>query len=387
MDPLSDITLTGDYFKRPTSLKKLTKQFELSSVSEEQLEILIGRTQITALLAERQLHYIDEQRQGYKQPNQDAVLISQPGDLWHVGVADGVGGLPMGDIAATQALRFIHHYFQQYLFPDIFKYATLQEVREGIEGLLRRACRHINHLNLDEFSIPRPVKGGRHGATTVVGAFPYNERQIIVYGVGDSGVALVPADKTQPILYSKVHTTFEQAIRDDGSSLSDNRMNIRRQALHADFFTTQEGSECRDLLTSALGGGQRRPRRVFVGLVDVKPGDTLMLYSDGLLKLVGKTTDYANRSRGDLRFSLYSRADELVDFLSEENRDLKVVLDRKFRQIQHGPEQLLDDTSIVRVRIPGKPAANNSTARRPASLTMREITASSETVITSATTA
>jgi hypothetical protein len=111
MDLLSDITLTGDYFKRPTSLKKLTKQFELSNVAEESLEVYIARNRINALIAERQIHYLDEQKNHKKQPNQDAVLISQPGELWHVGVADGVGGLPYGEIASTQALRFILTYF------------------------------------------------------------------------------------------------------------------------------------------------------------------------------------------------------------------------------------------------------------------------------------
>jgi serine/threonine protein phosphatase PrpC len=356
MDLLSDITLTGDYFKRPTSLKKLTKQFELSNVAEESLEVYIARNRINALIAERQIHYLDEQKNHKKQPNQDAVLISQPGELWHVGVADGVGGLPYGEIASTQALRFIHHYFQQYLFPDIFRYATMQEVRASLEGLLRRANRHLNHLNVDEFSLSTRAplskrqsianRAHRAAATTMVGAFAYNAKQVVVYSIGDSGVALVPHDKSRPILYTKLHSTFEQAIRDDASSLSDNRVAVRRQALHADFFTASDGREFRDLLTSALGGGQRRPRRIFVGVIDVEPGDNLFLFSDGLMKIVGKTSDYAGRSSEDMRMSQYGRVDELLEFFSQPNRDLRLLLDKRFRAEQHGPDQLLDDTAI-----------------------------------------
>ncbi len=318
--------------KRVVQVVPTGGQSELSQIRRGSLQMSLGSERVSAFIAERESRYDHEKER--KAPNQDALLISTGDFPWHVSIADGVGGLPMGEVAASHSLRYIHRHLSHFLPTSLVGRLDLYEIRTRMDQLMAATSRHISRISL----------GNKRAccATTVVGALRLDASKVLIYAVGDSGATILPADANQPCLYSQLHSTFEEAVSDVDA--------YRREALTADYFETEEGETVRDKLTSALGGDGRIHRKLFMAVLDVAPGDSLFLFSDGLLKTVGALNREELR-RFDLRRTAYGRADRLLHYLSDPTVDLAVLGDSDFRQRHDGPAGLIDDTAVIRIEI------------------------------------
>jgi serine/threonine protein phosphatase PrpC len=342
------------------ALSKSADQIEFANVRQKSLNVKLRSERISAFLAQREIAYADEVKSGYRSPNQDVVVVSQPTGSWHVGVADGVGGLPHGEIAAQQALRYIHDQLSRLIIPEFFLRFEPREMRAAIEAAMLRANAHVNAIFDGQ---------ARRGATTILGAFPFGKDKVVVYSVGDSQIALVPRSPMRPILYSSLHSTFERMVLSGLGS--------RREALQADSLELSDGQRMHDLLSSAIGGSTLGPRELFVSILPVRPGDNLFLFSDGLFKTVGRYGDLPGELT-DFRRIEYGRADRLLQFLSDNDTPLAVVADKSFRRKHGGPRHLVDDTAVVRIEmstgVESSWPAHDSRIIRPKSRLMTEIT-------------
>lgn len=165
---------------------------------------------------------------------------------WMFAVADGVGGRDLGEVASAKAVEIMAEGFAQ--------------AGEGMSlaSLLPRLIQHANAAVHDEGLSPE--RRGRHMATTVVSCALRHDQAIVAH-VGDSRCYQVRDGKAS--LLTRDHTWVTE-----------------QRKLGLITATEAEQSESRHVLTRSLGP------ELFVTVetssVSLKPGDVLVLCTDGL---------------------------------------------------------------------------------------------------------
>ena len=170
-------------------------------------------------------------------------------------VADGVGGRPGGELASTSAVSTLLEYVDQ----AVVAYHTLDTEEEHdflarLEGSVQAAHQRI----LEEYGAQ-----GKGPATTLTMVTLTWPRAYLVH-VGDSRAYYLRRGQLKQI--TRDQTTGEYMV-DVGAWTEE-------QAARAKVGAN---------LTSALGGSEMTP---VVGLLDLEPGDVLLLCTDGLTKHV-----------------------------------------------------------------------------------------------------
>ncbi|HEY9384681.1 MAG TPA: protein phosphatase 2C domain-containing protein [Gemmatimonadales bacterium] len=170
-------------------------------------------------------------------------------------IADGVGGRPGGELASTSAVSSLLEYVDQ----AVVAYHSLDVDQEHdflarLEGAVQRAHQRI----LEEYGT-----SGKGPATTLTMVTLTWPRAYLVH-VGDSRAYFLRGGRLRQI--TRDQTTGEYMV-DVGAWTEE-------QAARAKLGAN---------LTSALGGSEMTP---VVGLIDLEPGDVLLLCTDGLTKHV-----------------------------------------------------------------------------------------------------
>jgi serine/threonine protein phosphatase PrpC len=164
-------------------------------------------------------------------------------------LADGVGGAAAGDIASHYAVdRIIHTYYRQN--PD-----------EEAGSRLRRA---IEETNAEVFARNVDRSGQTEMATTVVAALIRGD-QLVVANVGDSRAYIIQGERIEQI--TEDHSLMAEMINDG--------------------IITAEQAEThpyRNVILRSIGAYEAVQVDLFFR--QLAPGDTIILCSDGLTRLV-----------------------------------------------------------------------------------------------------
>jgi len=165
---------------------------------------------------------------------------------WMFAVADGVGGLDLGNVASSQAVAIMIQGFA--LAPP----GTL------LPSLLQQLIQDANAAVHDETL--QPQRRGKRMATTVVSCALRYDKAVIAH-VGDSRCYHLRGNK---IL----------AVTDDHTFVN--------EQLRMGLITPMEASnsEIRNILTRSLG--PERFVKANIATLSIVPGDTLLLCTDGL---------------------------------------------------------------------------------------------------------
>jgi protein phosphatase len=179
---------------------------------------------------------------------------SARGDLFVV--ADGVGGGPDGDKASENAISALLGYVSQTI--GCFQSTTTAKEHELFDKL-EATVRDVHERLISEHA-------GKHGsapATTLTMVLLIWPRAYLVH-VGDSRAYVRRRGRVQQLTRDQ---TFGEYMVTLGA------------------WTEEQAAQSRPgaALSSAIGGTELTP---IVGLVDLEPGDSLMLCTDGLTKHV-----------------------------------------------------------------------------------------------------
>jgi protein phosphatase len=165
---------------------------------------------------------------------------------WMFVVADGVGGMDLGEVASAKAIEVMTEGFAR------------SSEGASLPSLLPSLIQHANSAIHDEGL--HPERRGRHMATTVVACVLRHDQAVIV-NVGDSRCYQVRDGKTLQL--TRDHTWVAE-----------------QRKLGLITAAEAERSESRHVLTRSLGP------ELFVtpdtSTVSLKPGDILVLCTDGL---------------------------------------------------------------------------------------------------------
>jgi PPM family protein phosphatase len=170
-------------------------------------------------------------------------------------VADGVGGGPRGDKASEATVSALLAYVSETV--DCFN-ADDSSKEQTLFDRLVETVRTVHQTLRDEH--PNTVHGPATTLTMVLLIWP---RAYLIH-VGDSRAYVRRGGRLQQL-------TRDQTVGED--------------MIAAGVWTAEQAARSKPgaLLTSAIGGPQLAPS---VGLVDLEPGDSIMLCSDGLTKHV-----------------------------------------------------------------------------------------------------
>jgi serine/threonine protein phosphatase PrpC len=183
-------------------------------------------------------------------------------------VADGVGGRPGGELASGSAVESLVQYIAQ--MAGCFNNADVDVENEFLMQL-EHAVERAHERILAELGA-----GGHGPSTTLTMAILIGVRAYIVH-VGDSRAYYLHGGRLRQLTADQ---TTGQYMVDVGAWTED-------QAARAGVGAN---------LISAVGGSEMLPK---VGLVDLAPGDTLLLCTDGLTKHVADEQITAMLLRGD----------------------------------------------------------------------------------------
>lgn len=182
---------------------------------------------------------------------------------WLFVVADGVGGQPGGEVASQTAVTALVKYLSQAA--GCFNNIDIDKENEVLEEL--EAAVHDAHRRISDEHGGGGGAGGRNAvpgpATTLTMAMLVWPRAYVVH-VGDSRAFYLRKDRLRQL--TRDQTTGEYMV--------DSGVWTEEQARNAPIGGT---------LASALGAPEMTPS---VGLVDLQPGDTLLLCTDGLTRHV-----------------------------------------------------------------------------------------------------
>lgn len=165
---------------------------------------------------------------------------------WMFAVADGVGGMDFGEVASARAMAIMAEGFAE----------SAEET--SLETLLPLLVQQANAA-VHEESL-HPQRNGRHMATTVVSCALRHDQAILAH-VGDSRCYQVRDGIATQL--TRDHTRVTEQL-----------------SLGLISAVEAEVSESRHVLTRSLGLGPSVT--VEVGSVSLKPGDLLVLCTDGL---------------------------------------------------------------------------------------------------------
>ncbi len=170
-------------------------------------------------------------------------------------VADGVGGRPAGDRASEATIRALLRYVGETV--GCFNATSSTKVQE-LFTRLEDTVRDVHEALIEESG------GGGHGpATTLTMVLLIWPRAYLIH-TGDSRAYVRRGGRLQQL---STDQTFGEYMITLGAWTKDQAASSRPGAT----------------LTSAVGGPDFQP---IVGLIDLEPGDSLMLCSDGLSKHV-----------------------------------------------------------------------------------------------------
>jgi len=179
-----------------------------------------------------------------RETNEDSMIVDPVRGLYVV--LDGMGGANAGDVASQTARDAIREYVMQY--------RTTTDPRTLIEAA-------IQHASATVFNAAQQARE-RHGmGTTVVGCIVVDEKRAVVAHVGDSRAYLLRNGRVQ--MLTRDHTIVEELV--DKGLLS---------------AEEAERHPYKNVLSRNLGA--KPETRVDVTDVELRPGDRLMLCSDGL---------------------------------------------------------------------------------------------------------
>ena len=190
---------------------------------------------------------------GVRPHNEDAAGVVTPRSRqesrsrgWIFAVADGVGGLDLGEVASAKAIEVVTNGFARST-----EGASLASL---LPSLIQQANSAVHDEGLDK------QRRGRHMATTIV-ACALRHDQAVISHVGDSRCYLVRDGKA--IQITRDHTWVSE-----------------QRKLGLITAAEAERSESRHVLTRSLG--PEMFVTVDTGTVSLKPGDVLVLCTDGL---------------------------------------------------------------------------------------------------------
>lgn len=170
-------------------------------------------------------------------------------------VADGVGGRPGGEVASSRVVEGLLAYVGRAA--GCYHQFSVEEEQQFLERL-EQNIREVHE------SILRDVADGEEApATTLTLAMLVGPRAYLVH-VGDTRAYYLRGDRLRQITRDQ---TVGQFMVDVGAWTESQA--AKSVAGHA--------------LASAIGGSELTPS---IGLIDLEPGDTLLLCSDGLNKHV-----------------------------------------------------------------------------------------------------
>ncbi len=183
-------------------------------------------------------------------------------------VADGVGGRPGGELASGTAVQSLVPYITQTV--GCFNNADVDKENEflmQLEGAVERA-----HERIQE-----ELGAGDHGPSTTLTMVTLIGPRAYIVHVGDSRAYYLHNGRLRQL-------TDDQTM---GRYMVDVGAWTEEQAARAGVAAN---------LTSALGGSEMHPT---IGLVDLLPGDTMLLCTDGLTKHLADEQITAMLGRGD----------------------------------------------------------------------------------------
>jgi serine/threonine protein phosphatase PrpC len=186
-------------------------------------------------------------RLGNRSSNQDRCLVLEESDRVLLAVADGMGGHARGDLAAQAAVNSLSHSF-------LSQREAVAEPVQFLKTALEIA--HLETVEAGRASTP-PVEP----RTTCVVCLVQGNQAWWAH-VGDSRLYLLRAGRL--VIRTRDHTPVEELLRSG--------------AIQEDELSTHP---LRNSVSRCLGGALRFPKISF-DHAELKPGDTLLLCSDGL---------------------------------------------------------------------------------------------------------
>lgn len=214
-------------------------------------------------------------------------------------VADGVGGMDLGEIASATAIQVVTEEFAQ------------AQSGATLPGLLPRLVQHANSAVHDR-RLEREFRGKQMATTLVACALRYD--QAVVSHVGDSRCYLVRAGKTRQI--TDDHTLVNQQRKMGLLSAEDVRE-----------------SQSRHVLIKSLGP------ELFVApdttTISIHPGDVLVLCTDGLHdempgSIMAQIVSQNHKEIADIARELVARA---VEIDGGDNASAQVIRVRSVEQV------------------------------------------------------
>lgn len=174
-----------------------------------------------------------------REGNEDSYLVQEP--LY--AVADGVGGARGGEVASNLALD------------------TIQRLFSAREGTLTEQVEQANRAVFERSQADRAVAGM---STTLTAALVQDDRVQLAH-VGDSRAYLLRAGEL--------------------SQLTEDHTLVHRMVMEGEITQAEaENHPHRNIITRALGG--EVTVQVDEGIVEMRPGDRLLLCTDGLTGMV-----------------------------------------------------------------------------------------------------
>jgi PPM family protein phosphatase len=200
---------------------------------------------------------LDPGRKRIATPNQDALCVIRPGLLnWHpplLVLADGMGGYEGGSEASQLVIRsFTETYQRSKIETD-----PLHILEEGVSAALRA----LNHQASQQPNL------SRMGSTVVAAVL--KGHSIFLLNVGDSRAYLFNSSRIRQVSYD--HSLVGDQLRQGLITEAQVRVHPRRNVL------------CMSL------NAQRQQVETYTAVIDWKPGDSLVLCSDGLWGPVNET--------------------------------------------------------------------------------------------------
>jgi protein phosphatase len=192
----------------------------------------------------------------YRENNEDAIDVKQFPDLTICLVADGMGGQQAGEIASKQAIDALPRELKKNLAPT--------HETEETKQIIRRAIVHTNAVIMEMASLDRDLT---NMGTTIVGAvWRKGSNQMYINNVGDSRAYLIRGNKIEQLTVD--HSIAQALVEAKTISAAEARVHRYRNVLWK-YLGSKE-----------VGEGPE------IKVVSIRPGDILLLCTDGLSGVV-----------------------------------------------------------------------------------------------------
>jgi protein phosphatase len=227
-------------------------------------------------------------------------------------VADGVGGHQAGDVASKMAVNLIQQHY--YTDPSL-------DVTASLTAAIQAASKQI-----DQEAAVRPE---RRGMGTTVTAVVLRGNELTVANVGDSRTYLIQDGQVRQITAD--HSWVEEQVR-------------------SGIITRDEAARHphRNIITRSLGVNRELDIDVFVE--EVKPGDSVLLCSDGLSNMVADQEIGSTVSQG---WMAETAVNELVELTKRRGApdNVTAVLINIVRHAQGGAGRLMVTVGIFGILV------------------------------------